>query len=166
MADERPLGRGQVVNVVEQVHRPDALVRRRRRDIEWDEQRILLRSTKSGDEQYIPMGPKTRERLDLYISSRTDDNPALFLSARGTRLSRQRVWEIVRDIFGEFGIKGIGPHDLRHSFATNYMNNPDAREADLKEIGRWKSDTMVRRYSKTGKRARAFEAFQRHNPLG
>ena len=32
------------------------------------------------------MGPKTRERLDLYISSRTDDNPALFLSARGTRL--------------------------------------------------------------------------------
>ncbi len=41
-----------------------------------------------------------------------------------------------------------------------------ADEADLKEIGRWKSDTMVRRYSKTGKRARAFEAFQRHNPLG
>ena len=40
------------------------------------------------------------------------------------------------------------------------------READLKEIGRWKSDTMVRRYSKTGKRARAFEAFQLHNPLG
>jgi len=67
------------------------------------------------------MGPKTRERLDLYISSRTDDNPALFLSARGTRLSRQRVWEIVRDIFGEFGIKGIGPHDLRHSFATHLL---------------------------------------------
>ena len=46
------------------------------------------------------------------------------------------------------------------------MNNPEAREADLKEIGRWKSDTKVRRYSKTGKRARAYEAFQRHNPLG
>jgi hypothetical protein len=54
----------------------------------------------------------------------------------------------------------------RQALSVNYMNNPDAREADLKEIGRWKSDTMVRRYSKTGKRARAFDAFQRHNPLG
>ena len=85
---------------------------------------------------------------------------------RGFALCFQSWLDALRDIFGEFGIKGIGPHDLRHSFATNYMNNPEAREADLKEIGRWKSDTMVRRYSKTGKRARAFEAFQRHNPLG
>lgn len=30
-----------------------------RDDIEWDAQRILLRTTKSGDEEYIPMGPKT-----------------------------------------------------------------------------------------------------------
>ena len=45
------------------------------------------------------------------------------LSSRGNRLSRMRIWEIVRTHATEAGVPSdIGPHTLRHSFATHLVS--------------------------------------------
>ena len=53
------------------------------------------------------------------------------LSARGNRLSRMRIWEIVQEHAAAAGIPpGIGPHTLRHSFATHLV----AGGVDLRHV--------------------------------
>lgn len=55
----------------------------------------------------------------------------IFLSVRGTRLSRERVWQIVKSAAKRAGIKqDVHPHLLRHSFATHLL----AHGADLRVI--------------------------------
>jgi integrase/recombinase XerD len=49
--------------------------------------------------------------------------PALFLNARGQRLSRQSAWTIVHDAAVAANIPAeVSPHTLRHSFATHLLD--------------------------------------------
>ena len=56
--------------------------------------------------------------------------PAVFLNARGTRLTRQTVFTMVRDAGFSIGIEDLHPHTLRHSFATHLLEGG----ADLRVI--------------------------------
>ena len=49
--------------------------------------------------------------------------PALFLNARGGRLSRQSAWTVLRATAERAGVhRAISPHTLRHSFATHLLD--------------------------------------------
>ena len=53
-----------------------------------------------------------------------DEADALFLSARGRRLSRQAGWVVVREAAGRAGLSDrVSPHVLRHSFATHLLDH-------------------------------------------
>jgi len=48
--------------------------------------------------------------------------PAIFLNARGGRLSRQSAWQVLQDSAERAGITAaVSPHTLRHSFATHLL---------------------------------------------
>lgn len=134
--------------------------------IDWRTSTITLEDTKNGEVRTVPFGPATGERLDLWRTKRSDrSSPIVFAGQRGHRLDRSSIHRIVHRIFADQGIPGIGPHDLRHTMATAYMDaNPQGME-DLKVVGGWKSDTMVRRYSKQGAARRGVESFRKNNPL-
>jgi integrase/recombinase XerC len=52
------------------------------------------------------------------------DNNYLFLNARGTQLSTRGVRYIIDNIMKKLSIKvHVTPHTLRHSFATDMLNN-------------------------------------------
>lgn len=98
----------------------------------------LVRCVGKGDrERVVPIGRAAAAALDRYIRSgrpalvSSRGGPALFLSARGTRLARQSCWAIVRR-YGELVSPGTGifPHKLRHSFATHML----AHGADLRVV--------------------------------
>jgi integrase/recombinase XerD len=56
---------------------------------------------------------------------------ALFLNPRGTRLTRQGLWLIIKEYVKRAGIQAeVTPHTLRHSFATHLLDGG----AGLREV--------------------------------
>ncbi len=90
---------------------------------------VLLRG-KGGKERLVPVGSFAREAVDAYlvrgrpelVSSGTG-TPALFLNARGGRLSRQSAWAVLVKAADRAGVtKDVSPHTMRHSFATHLLD--------------------------------------------
>ncbi|WP_327641171.1 site-specific tyrosine recombinase XerD [Kribbella sp. NBC_00482] len=98
-------------------------------DIDLDSNAVLLRG-KGSKERVVPVGTYAREALSAYLVrgrpelvSRGRGTPALFLNARGGRLSRQSAWTVLRRAAQRAGIsKEISPHTLRHSYATHLLD--------------------------------------------
>ena len=93
---------------------------------------------KGNKERIVPLGRRAIEALSRYLTrerprliGRRPDAQALFLNRRGGRLTRQRVWQVLRRYAAAGRItKTIGPHTLRHSFATHLLE----RGADLRTV--------------------------------
>ena len=83
---------------------------------------------KGGKQRLVPLGSKAREALSAYlVRSRpgllVSAQPAVFLNARGGRLSRQSAWTILRSAAERAGVTAeVSPHTLRHSFATHLLD--------------------------------------------
>lgn len=84
---------------------------------------------KGGKQRIVPLGSYARIAIDAYLvrarpvfSARGASTPALFLGARGQRVSRQNAWLIIRAVAARanLGIE-ISPHTFRHSFATHLL---------------------------------------------
>jgi integrase/recombinase XerD len=92
----------------------------------------LRLSGKGGKQRIVPVGRYAREALDAYLvrarptlaagSRRARPSPAVFLNARGGRLTRQGAWGILKAAADRAGLAGISPHTLRHSFATHLLD--------------------------------------------
>ena len=92
----------------------------------------LRLSGKGGKQRIVPVGRYAREALDAYLvrarptlaagSRRARPSPAVFLNARGGRLTRQGAWGILKAAAERAGLAGISPHTLRHSFATHLLD--------------------------------------------
>ncbi len=84
---------------------------------------------KGRKQRIVPLGRYAREALDAYLvrarpvlAPRGPATPALFLGARGAKLSRQSAWLIIRDAAARASLTvEISPHTLRHSFATHLL---------------------------------------------
>jgi integrase/recombinase XerC len=98
----------------------------------------LLRAFGKGSkERIVPFGAKAREALEGYLSIRADllgrrrDADALFLNARGTRLSTRGIAAIVERYASRLALRvRAHPHTLRHTFATHMLD----AGADLRSI--------------------------------
>jgi integrase/recombinase XerD len=81
---------------------------------------------KGSKERLVPVGSFAQRAIDAYlVRSRPllaakAGGPALFLNQRGSRLSRQSIWEIIQGAGKACGLS-VSPHSLRHSFATHLI---------------------------------------------
>lgn len=88
---------------------------------------VLLRG-KGGKERVVPIGSYAIDALHTYLRGArielvTSNSGALFLNARGGRLSRQSAWKILVTSAQRAGVQAdVSPHTLRHSFATHLLD--------------------------------------------
>ena len=90
---------------------------------------VLLRG-KGSKQRIVPLGSYAQEALRNYLEKSRPDLvaakgsvPAVFLNARGGRLSRQSAWTVLQTAAKRAGItSGVSPHTLRHSFATHLLD--------------------------------------------
>jgi integrase/recombinase XerD len=81
---------------------------------------------KGSKERLVPVGSFAQRAIDAYLIrsrpllSAKAGGPALFLNQRGSRLSRQSIWEIIQSAGEGCGL-AVSPHSLRHSFATHLI---------------------------------------------
>ncbi|GLZ52664.1 site-specific tyrosine recombinase XerD [Actinomycetospora sp. NBRC 106378] len=102
------------------------------------EQRTVVLTGKGGKQRLVPVGRPALAALEAYrvrsrpgFATRGRGTPALFLNARGARLSRQSAWNVLRETAEFAGITAeISPHTLRHSFATHLLDGG----ADLRVV--------------------------------
>ena len=83
---------------------------------------------KGSKERLVPIGAKTINQVSYYVESyrnkvaRDDSKNYLILNQRGGSLSRISVFNLIKKLALEAGIKkAISPHTLRHSFATTLI---------------------------------------------
>jgi integrase/recombinase XerD len=70
------------------------------------------------------LSPSGRGALEPERWARRGDAEAVFLNARGGRLSRQGAWGVVRRYGRQVGLEGrLTPHVLRHSCATHLLDH-------------------------------------------
>ena len=93
---------------------------------------------KGAKERLVPMGDEALFWVSEYINrgrglliSRDERESALFLSKRGSSMTRQTFWYRIKEYALKSGIdKNLSPHTLRHAFATHLLNHG----ADLRTV--------------------------------
>ncbi|MDQ8200201.1 site-specific tyrosine recombinase XerD [Pelagicoccus enzymogenes] len=92
---------------------------------------------KGSKERVCPMGSKAVKAMGDYLRNgrprlvKSKTGSAVFLSSRGSAISRKTVWVLVKKYTRAAGIdKPVKPHMLRHSFATHLLTGG----ADLRII--------------------------------
>jgi integrase/recombinase XerD len=101
---------------------------------------MLVRG-KGDKERIVPLGKSAQDALAVYMKhsrpillsdakgNTVTISPLLFVGRRGRKLTRQRVWQMVRMASASMG-RNASPHMLRHSCATHMVENG----ADLRTV--------------------------------
>lgn len=107
-------------------------------DISFEEMRMRVLG-KGNKERYVFLNKACISAINAYLAVRKKsetDCKALFLSSRGTRISKRRVQQIVETALkdADLGNRGLSTHKLRHTAATLMYTYGGADMMTLKEI--------------------------------
>ncbi len=103
-------------------------------DLDRDNRLVRLFG-KGAKERIVPFGRAAAATMDAWLTSgrqhlepalwaRRGDQEAVFLNTRGSRLSRQAAWVIVKKYGERVGLaEKLSPHVLRHSCATHLLDH-------------------------------------------
>lgn len=138
-------------------------------------QRFVRLLGKGDKERLVPLSARACALLDDYLhrvrpllrgrATGPQQADALFLSVRGRRLDRQRVFEIVREHAARAGLDAaVSPHKLRHAFATHLVEGGADLRAVQEMLGHASLSTTQIYTHVDGKRLR--DTHRRFHPRG
>jgi integrase/recombinase XerD len=114
--------------------RVSEMVNAKLEDLKLETGYMLVRG-KGDKERIIPLGRSAQDALTAYLGepratlAAGKNSPYLFLARGAHRLTRQRVWQMVKAASSASG-RSASPHMLRHSCATHMVENG----ADLRTV--------------------------------
>jgi integrase/recombinase XerD len=101
-------------------------------ELHLDDDPVVRLAGKGGKYRVVPVGSYAVRALEAYLvrarpalaaaSRRISVSPAVFLNARGGRLTRQGAWGVLHAAAERARLPDVSPHTLRHSFATHMLD--------------------------------------------
>jgi integrase/recombinase XerD len=101
-------------------------------ELHLDADPVVRLAGKGGKQRVVPVGSYAVRALQAYLvrarpalaaaSRRISVSPAVFLNARGGRLTRQGAWGVLHAAAERARVPDVSPHTLRHSFATHLLD--------------------------------------------
>lgn len=89
---------------------------------------VIVRKGKHGGHREVPLTAHVRKALSAYLDihpDRLNSQAAFWVGQRGDWQDRGSISYLVEKYAREAGLASFGPHVLRHTFATRYLNaNP------------------------------------------
>lgn len=97
-------------------------------DIDIDSNVVKIRFGKGSKQRIVPLGKSLKVAIENYLTRSRNSlvnskkpSAALILNAKGSRLSRQSIWEVVNKVALDNNLEDLSPHSLRHAFATHLL---------------------------------------------
>jgi site-specific recombinase XerD len=127
----------------------------------------VVRVTEKGRKpRVVPFGMTTGQTLDRYLRMRARHQHSteswLWLGKRG-RFTVGGIEQMVKRRAARAGLGQMHPHQLRHTFAHNWLT-AGGNEGDLMTLAGWDDPAMLRRYAKSMAEERAREAHRKMAP--
>lgn len=124
--------------------RAGELVKLNKDDIKFDNGECIVFG-KGGKEREVYLNATSCLHLKKYLSKRTDDNEALFVSDKAPhkRLSVAGIEDILRRLGRKAGVNKVHPHRYRRTAATNALNRGMPLQEVSKLLGHAKTETTM-----------------------
>jgi integrase/recombinase XerD len=101
-------------------------------ELQLEHDPVVRLAGKGGKHRVVPVGSYAVRALEAYLvrarpalaaaSRRVSVSPAVFLNARGGRLTRQGAWGVLHAAAERARLVDVSPHTMRHSFATHLLD--------------------------------------------
>lgn len=96
----------------------------------YTDEGYMLVEGKGSKQRLVPMSAQALKQVDLWkidrnlLDIKKGSEDCVFLNRRGTKLTRDMIFKIVKELAMLAGIrKNVSPHTFRHSFATHLLEN-------------------------------------------
>jgi integrase/recombinase XerD len=142
------------VGLMDTAARNGEMTNLKRTDVDFDRKVVILKNTKSGDDQYLPLTPEFEAAILEYLSFRPkgktpEDDEYLFLTKGHKKMETGDTWGMVRMAGFKAGIqRPIWPHLLRHSRLDQLARTMTL--PDLQKVSRHANIETLMRYVHAG----------------
>lgn len=115
-----------------------------RTDVDFNERECIVLG-KGDKERLVYFDARTKIHLKAYLDSRTDDNPALFVSLKSpfNRLKIGGIEVRIRELGKRLGVAKSHPHKFRRTLATTAIDKGMPIEQLQKLLGHKRIDTTL-----------------------
>ena len=112
-------------------------------DVNFISKEVLIREGKGGKQRTVYINDVSLMHLKQYLATRQDTLPCLFITRRGTRITKATIEKDLKELSKRSGVINVHPHRCRRTFASTLARKGMSVGAIQKLMGHSNVDTTM-----------------------